>query len=124
MGGVLSNTYRLMLRPGANLIPRLGGLHEFMAWEGPMLTGADGFQVFSLEPRINEDGATFKSTYDGSTVCLTPEQAVTIQEDLGVDIAMVLDICTTPPSPHEVAAQAMERTLRWARVFQGRPHPP
>ena len=111
---VLSNTYHLMLRPGADLIARLGGLHEFMAWDGPMLTDSGGFQVFSLEPGINEEGATFKSTYDGSTVSMTPEQAVAIQEDLGADIAMVLDICTALPAPREVAAEAMERTLRWA----------
>src|SRR5680860_1041144 len=80
---VLSNTYHLMLRPGAEVIGRLGGLHGFMAWPGPILTDSGGYQIFSLDPRITEEGAEFRSTYDGSSVHLTPEQAVHTQELLG-----------------------------------------
>ena len=111
---VLANTYHLMLRPGAELIGRLGGLHEFMQWEGPLLTDSGGYQIFSLEPEITEEGATFKSIYDGSWVHLSPEEAVAVQEELGPDIAMVLDICIGLPAPRDVAVDAMERTLRWA----------
>ena len=111
---VLSNIYHLMLRPGADLIARMGGLHEFMQWNGPLLTDSGGFQIFSLDPTITEDGASFKSTYDGSRVSLTPEQSVHLQQELGPDIAMVLDICIGLPAPREVAVDAMERTLRWA----------
>lgn len=111
---VLSNTYHLMLRPGSDLIERMGGLHEFMQWDGPMLTDSGGFQIFSLDPKITEGGATFKSTYDGRRVSLTPEESVKVQEELGPDIAMVLDICIALPAPRDVALDAMERTLRWA----------
>ncbi|MGH8949998.1 MAG: tRNA guanosine(34) transglycosylase Tgt [Acidimicrobiia bacterium] len=111
---VLANTYHLMLRPGAGLIARLGGLHEFMAWDGPILTDSGGFQIFSLEPVIDEEGARFRSVYDGSLVSLTPEGAMTAQEDLGPDIAMVLDVCVGLPAPTEVVELEMERTLRWA----------
>src|SRR5918995_2592488 len=90
---VLANTYHLMLRPGADLIAELGGLHDFMSWDGPILTDSGGFQIFSLEPLITEEGAVFSSVYDGARVELTPEQAVGIQERLGPDIAMVLDVC-------------------------------
>jgi queuine tRNA-ribosyltransferase len=111
---VLSNTYHLMLRPGSSLISRLGGLHHFMAWDGPILTDSGGFQIFSLEPEIDEHGARFRSVYDGSVVGLTPEDAVRIQEELGPDIAMVLDVCVGLPAPREVVESEMERTLRWA----------
>lgn len=111
---VLSNTYHLMLRPGSSLIERLGGLHRFMAWEGPILTDSGGFQIFSLEPEIDEQGATFRSIYDGSVVGLTPKEAVTIQEELGADIAMALDVCVGLPAPRERVETEMERTLRWA----------
>ena len=111
---VLSNTYHLMLRPGSDLIARQGGLHSFMAWDGPMLTDSGGYQIFSLEPKITEEGAQFKSTYDGSTVSLTPEESVKVQEELGADIAMVLDICIGLPAPRQIAVDAMERTLRWS----------
>lgn len=110
---VLSNTYHLMLRPGSSLIEKLGGLHRFMAWEGPILTDSGGFQIFSLEPEIDERGATFRSVYDGSVVGLTPEEAVTIQEELGPDIAMALDVCVGLPAPRDVVETEMERTLRW-----------
>lgn len=111
---ILANTYHLMLRPGTDLIAKLGGLHGFMSWKGPILTDSGGFQIFSLEPDITEDGATFKSIYDGSTVHLTPEQAVTTQERLGPDIAMVLDVCVGLPAPRQVVEDQMRRTLRWA----------
>ncbi|MDX1690163.1 MAG: tRNA guanosine(34) transglycosylase Tgt [Acidimicrobiia bacterium] len=111
---VLANTYHLMQRPGADLVERRGGLHDFMAWEGPILTDSGGYQVFSLEPDVDEDGVTFKSTYDGSTVRLTPEGAVDVQQALGPDVAMVLDELVGLPAPREVVEAAMERSLRWA----------
>lgn len=111
---VLANTYHLMLRPGAELIGGMGGLHEFMSWEGPILTDSGGFQIFSLEPDIDEEGAAFTSIYDGSPVKLTPEEAVHIQERLGPDIAMVLDVCVGLPAPTEEVEAQMRRTLRWA----------
>ena len=111
---VLANTYHLMLRPGAETIDRLGGLHGFMGWEGPILTDSGGYQIFSLGPKIDEDGAWFRSTYDGSPVRLTPEEAVRIQQYLGPDIAMVLDECIGLPAPRSEVEAAMERSLRWA----------
>lgn len=111
---VLANTYHLMLRPGAKLVADLGGLHAFMAWEGPILTDSGGYQILSLEPSIDEEGATFRSTYDGSTVHLSPEGAVEAQELLGPDVAMVLDVCLGLPAPREELEGAMDRTLRWA----------
>ena len=111
---VLANTYHLMLRPGSELIRELGGLHTFMVWDQPILTDSGGFQVFSLDPQIEEDGATFKSVYDGQTVHLSPEDAVRIQEELGPDIAMVLDVCVGLPAPEEEVEYEMRRTLRWA----------
>ena len=111
---VLSNTYHLMLKPGAGVIEQMGGLGPFMGWPGPTLTDSGGYQVFSLEPEITEDGATFKSVYDGSMVSLTPEQAVGIQERIGADIAMVLDVCVELPAEGAVVEREMERTLRWA----------
>jgi len=111
---VLANTYHLMLKPGARVVEEIGGLHEFMGWEGPILTDSGGFQIFSLEPSIDESGARFRSVYDGSQVNLTPEDAVRIQEQLGPDIAMVLDICVGLPAEREQVNDAMQRTLRWA----------
>jgi len=111
---VLANTYHLMLRPGAELISDLGGLHGFMSWDGPILTDSGGFQIFSLEPEITEEGAVFASVYDGSRVELSPEEAVRTQEMLGPDIAMVLDVCVGLPAPREVVEDQMRRTLRWA----------
>jgi queuine tRNA-ribosyltransferase len=111
---VLSNTYHLMLRPGADLISDMGGLHEFMGWNGPILTDSGGFQIFSLNPKIDESGAAFKSIYDGSTAHLTPEEAVAVQERLGPDIAMVLDVCVGLPAHREEVEAQMHRTLRWA----------
>jgi queuine tRNA-ribosyltransferase len=113
-GIILANTYHLMLRPGSALIAAMGGLHQFMGWDGPILTDSGGFQIFSLEPDISEQEATFSSVYDGATVNLSPEDAVRIQEDLGADIAMVLDVCVGLPAPREEVETQMRRTLRWA----------
>ena len=111
---VLANTYHLMLRPGSSRIAAMGGLHRFMAWDGPILTDSGGFQIFSLEPEIEEGGARFRSVYDGSSVELTPEDAIRIQEELAPDIAMALDVCVGLPAPAELVEAEMERTLRWA----------
>ena len=111
---ILANTYHLMLRPGADLIADLGGLHGFMGWDRPILTDSGGFQIFSLAPELDEAGAAFKSVYDGSTIHITPEDAVGIQERLGADIAMALDVCVGLPSPREAVDTEMRRTLRWA----------
>lgn len=111
---VLANTYHLMLRPGSDLIAELGGLHEFMSWDGPILTDSGGFQIFSLQPQITEEAAMFSSIYDGVRVKLTPEDAVNVQEQLGADIAMALDVCVGLPAPREEVETQMRRTLRWA----------
>jgi queuine tRNA-ribosyltransferase len=112
---VLANTYHLMLRPGDELIARLGGLHRFMGWDGPILTDSGGFQVFSLgELRyVDDEGVTFRSHIDGSEHRLTPERAVAIQENLGADIIMVLDECADPGDDAYIVA-ALDRTHRWA----------
>jgi queuine tRNA-ribosyltransferase len=114
---VLANTYHLMLRPGAELIARLGGLHRFMAWPGPILTDSGGFQVMSLagRRRIEEEGVTFASHLDGRPYALTPERAVEIQDLLDATVAMVLDECTPYPIGREGAAASMRRSMRWAR---------
>src|SRR6185295_1077935 len=111
---VLGNTYHLMLRPGAETVAALGGLGTFAGWNGLTLTDSGGFQVFSLDPDVDDDGVTFKSTYDGSTHRFTPEIAVHTQELLGADIQMVLDVCPPLPSPAEVIRLAVERTAAWA----------
>lgn len=113
---VLSNTYHLFLRPGADLVAKMGGLHEFMQWHKPMLTDSGGFQVFSLSNtrKIDEDGATFKSHIDGSTKRLTPEISIDIQEKLGADIIMAFDECADPNNRAYIE-KAMERTHRWAQ---------
>lgn len=112
---VLANTYHLYLRPGADLIAELGGLHDFMGWHRPILTDSGGFQVFSLSEmrKIDDDGVTFKSHIDGSMHRLTPEKSIGIQEQLGADIIMAFDECA-PPYEHEYNQRAMERTHRWA----------
>ena len=114
---ILANTYHLYLRPGAERIGRLGGLHRFIGWEKPILTDSGGYQVFSLSARrkVDEEGATFRSHLDGSEHLLTPESASDIQACLGSDIAMVLDECLEYPATHERASSSLERTLRWAR---------
>ena len=111
---VLGNTYHLMLRPGADVVDEIGGLHRFADWGGHLLTDSGGFQIFSLEPRVDEEGATFASTYDGSSHRLTPESAVDIQARLGADIQMALDVCPGLPAPDDVVRAAAERTHRWA----------
>jgi len=111
---LLANTYHLMLRPGVEVIRALGGIHRFMGWGGHILTDSGGFQVFSLGPQVDDDGVTFRSTYDGSTHRLTPEGAVEVQQRLGADIQMVLDICTGLPAADEDVRLAAKRTLAWA----------
>ncbi len=113
---VLSNTYHLFLRPGDELVARMGGVHEFMQWHKPMLTDSGGFQVFSLANmrKVDEDGVTFKSHIDGSMKRLTPERSIQIQENLGADIIMSFDECSDPNNRTYVE-QAMERTHRWAQ---------
>ncbi len=113
---LLCNTYHLMLRPGAERIAALGGLHRFMNWDGPILTDSGGFQVMSLAQlrRMDDDGVTFQSHIDGSSHRLTPERAVELQRLFGVDIAMVLDECTQYPVSQDAAAQSMRRSMDWA----------
>jgi queuine tRNA-ribosyltransferase len=121
---VLGNTYHLMLRPGAETVARFGGLGAFAGWGGLTLTDSGGFQVFSLEPKVDDDGVTFSSTYDGSKHRFTPEGAVDTQQLLGADISMVLDVCPPLPSPSEVVRLALERTSAWAarqRAYHSRP---
>ena len=111
---VLGNPYHLTLRPGADVVARFGGLGRFAGWDGLTLTDSGGFQVFSLDPKVDDDGVTFKSTYDGSTHRFTPEIAVDVQQRLGADIMMVLDVCPPLPSPPHVIRTAVERTTAWA----------
>ena len=114
---ILGNTYHLYLRPGHEIIGRLGGLHRFMGWEGAILTDSGGFQVFSLAPfrKVSEEGVDFRSHVDGSSHLLTPELSIAIQEALAPDIMMALDICPPPSLSRDDVAAAAERTLRWAR---------
>jgi len=114
---ILGNTYHLALRPGSELVRELGGLHQFMGWDGPILTDSGGFQLFSLAQmtRIDERGAVFRSHIDGSLLELTPERAVAIQEDLGSDIAMVLDHVVGLPCDRATLELATARTVRWAQ---------
>ena len=112
---VLVNTYHLMMRPGSPLVRRLGGIHTFTGWDGHILSDSGGYQVFSLSPKVDDEGVTFRSTYDGSYQRLTPESAVAIQAELGTDIQMVLDVCSSLPSTPEVLRLALERTAEWAR---------
>jgi queuine tRNA-ribosyltransferase len=121
---VLGNTYHLMLRPGAETVAALGGLGGFTGWNGLTLTDSGGFQVFSLEPKVDDDGVTFRSTYDGSSHRLTPEIAVDIQELLGADVQMVLDVCPPLPSPSDVIRIAVERTAAWASRAKQQHHRP
>ncbi|MEN8040436.1 MAG: tRNA guanosine(34) transglycosylase Tgt [Actinomycetota bacterium] len=111
---VLANTYHLMLRPGEDVVAGLGELHGFMAWDKPILTDSGGYQVLSLDPSISEEKLVFRSTYDGSRVELTPERSVEVQEALGADIAMVLDVPVNLPASREATERAMHHTLRWA----------
>ena len=124
---LLGNTYHLMLRPGAERIARLGGLHAFMSWPGPILTDSGGYQVMSLSDlrEIAEAGVTFKSHIDGSRHELPPERAVEIQRLLDADITMVLDECTPYPAEPAVVADSMRRSMRWAarcrKAFEAKP---
>jgi queuine tRNA-ribosyltransferase len=113
---ILANTYHLMLRPGADRIARLGGLHEFMRWDGPILTDSGGFQVMSLSKirEVTEQGAHFQSHLDGSRHMLTPERAIEIQCLLGADIQMQLDECIEYPAAHGEVERATNLSLRWA----------
>jgi queuine tRNA-ribosyltransferase len=113
---VLGNTYHLHFRPGEDVIAELGGLHRFMGWDRPILTDSGGFQVFSLldTARIDADGVTFRSVYDGTAARFTPEIAMQIQRDLGSDIAMAFDECPPGGVPRAALAAAVDRTLRWA----------
>lgn len=138
---LLGNTYHLMLRPGAEVIARHGGLHRFMGWDGPILTDSGGFQIFSLGAtrKISEEGALFRSPVDGAEVFLDPETAVAVQRRLGSDIVMALDECAPWPAAEREARRSMELSLRWARrsreahggsaaalfgIAQGGMHPP
>ena len=117
---LLGNTYHLMLRPGAERVRRLGGLHSFMRWPGPILTDSGGFQVMSLKGlrKMTEEGAAFQSHLDGSRHMLTPERSIEIQCLLGSDIQMQLDECIELPAEHARAESAMELSVRWARRSQ------
>ena len=115
---ILGNTYHLMLRPGAERVKRLGGLHKFGGWDGPILTDSGGFQVWSLSKlrKMTEEGVTFQSHLDGSKHMLSPERSIEIQADLlGADISMQLDECTDFPVSHDIAKRSMELSLRWGR---------
>ena len=113
---VLGNTYHLMLRPGIELFRRVGGIHRFMGWDGPMLTDSGGYQIFSLpgDRTINERGARFRSYIDQSFHLLSPERSIELQTAIGADIMMVLDVCVDARSDEATTRAAMERTHRWA----------
>ncbi|MBU2512957.1 tRNA guanosine(34) transglycosylase Tgt [bacterium] len=114
---ILGNTYHLHLRPGDEIVRKLGGLHKFMNWNRCLLTDSGGFQVFSLAKlnKITEEGAYFQSHIDGTRMILTPESSISIQENLGSDIMMVLDECLEIPAPKDKVARSIELTQRWAR---------
>jgi len=114
---ILGNTYHLNLRPGSDLVREIGGLHQFMGWDGPILTDSGGFQVFSLAKLrdIRDDGVAFQSHLDGSKHFLGPREVMTIQQNLGSDIAMVLDECPPWPCEREECARAVARSFRWAQ---------
>src|SRR3989337_64779 len=126
---ILANTYHLMLRPGAERIVKLGGLHKFMHWDKPILTDSGGYQVMSLAKlrRIDEGGVIFQSHIDGATVTLSPERAIEVQCLLGADIQMVIDECTPYPATREEAKTSLDLSLRWAerskRAFDERASP-
>jgi queuine tRNA-ribosyltransferase len=137
---ILANTFHLALRPGEDVVAAIGGLHRFMGWDGPILTDSGGFQVFSLAARnrVSDQGVTFRSHIDGRLLELSPERAVAIQESLGADVAMCLDHCPSLPASRSTIAEAVSRTIAWARrckevhtrpdqalfgIVQGGPHP-
>jgi len=114
---ILGNTFHLMMRPGAERMQRLGGLHQFMHWDGPILTDSGGFQVWSLTERrkLTEAGVEFRAPTDGSKVFLSPERSMEVQAQLGSDIQMIFDECTTYPASQDTARESMALSLRWAR---------
>lgn len=116
----LANTYHLFLRPGHDVIKKLGGLHRFMSWNGSLLTDSGGFQVFSMRDlvKISEEGVLFSSHLDGSKHMLTPELSIEIQEELGADIIMAFDEPSTPEAAYDIVAKAMERSVLWAQRCQ------
>jgi len=121
---VLGNTYHLHFRPGEDVIAELGGLHRFMAWDGPILTDSGGFQIFSLRDTLlgsDDDGVTFRSVYDGRRERLTPHLAARIQQLLGSDIAMCLDICPSAGVPRDELETAVRRTILWAKAQRDLP---
>ena len=125
---ILGNTFHLFLRPGLDVIGEFGGLHDFIGWQRPILTDSGGFQVFSLahKRKITEEGVTFASPVDGSTVFLSPEESMRIQRVLDSDIAMIFDECTPYPADEKTARESMELSLRWAersrRAHEGNPN--
>jgi queuine tRNA-ribosyltransferase len=124
---LLGNTYHLHFRPGEDVVAELGGLHRFMAWDGPILTDSGGFQVFSLRDTllaVDDDGVTFRSVYDGRAERLTPERAAAIQAALGSDVAMCLDICPPADVPRAELAEAVRRTTLWASRQREAPRAP
>lgn len=114
---ILGNTYHLMLRPGTEIVQKHGSLHDFMHWSGPILTDSGGFQVFSLGhvTTISEEGVMFKSPLNGDKVMLTPERSMQVQRELGADIVMIFDECTSFPASEKEASDSMRLSLRWAR---------
>jgi queuine tRNA-ribosyltransferase len=124
---LLGNTYHLHFRPGEDVVAELGGLHAFMGWDGPILTDSGGFQVFSLREtllEVDDDGVTFRSVYDGTPERLTPELAARIQERLGSDVAMCLDICPPAGVPRAELEEAVRRTTVWAERQRDLPRAP
>jgi len=119
---VLANTYHLYLRPGLEIIRKLGGLHEFMAWPRAILTDSGGFQVFSLDSlrKVTDQGVLFRSHLNGDSHLFTPESTIDVQMALGSDIMMVLDECLAYPASHEAARASVDRTVRWARAAYSR----
>lgn len=116
-GVILANTYHLHLRPGEEIVKKAGGVHEFMQYDGPMLTDSGGFQVFSLQKtrKITENGVEFRNIYNGDKDLFTPEKVIQIEEDIGADIIMSFDECIPYPVTHEYAKKSTERTIRWAK---------
>lgn len=119
---LLGNTFHLMLRPGAEAVAQLGGLHRFMDWDGPILTDSGGYQVFSLRElrKVSEQGVAFRSPVNGDQVFLSPERSMDVQHQLGADIVMSFDECTPYPANRDEAAASMELSMRWAR--RGKEH--
>lgn len=116
-GVILANTYHLHLRPGEEIVKKAGGVHQFMNYDGPMLTDSGGFQVFSLQKtrKITEEGVEFRNIYNGDKDMFTPEKVIQIEEDIGADIIMSFDECIPYPVTHEYAKRSTERTIRWAK---------